>query len=33
VYNLIFYGSTQSFGDRSNGATPRIGSPTLRPAR
>jgi hypothetical protein len=23
VYNLIFYGSKQSFGDRSNGATPR----------
>ncbi len=23
VYNIIFYGSVQSFGDRSNGATPR----------
>lgn len=23
VFNLIFYGSVQSFGDRSNGATPR----------
>ena len=23
VYNLIFYGSTQGFGDKSNGATPK----------
>jgi hypothetical protein len=23
VFNMIFYGSTQSFGDASNGATPR----------
>jgi hypothetical protein len=23
VYNLIFYGAKQGFGDRSNGATPR----------
>ena len=23
VYNLIFYGGKQAFGDRSNGATPR----------
>ena len=23
VFNLIFYGAVQSFGDRSNGATPR----------
>jgi len=23
VYNLIFYGARQSFGDKSNGATPR----------
>src|SRR5262245_40440894 len=23
VYNLIFYGAVQGFGDRSNGATPR----------
>jgi hypothetical protein len=23
VFNLIFYGAKQSFGDRSNGATPR----------
>jgi hypothetical protein len=23
VYNLIFYGSVQAFGDKSNGATPR----------
>ena len=23
VYNLIFYGSRQAFGDRSNGAVPR----------
>jgi hypothetical protein len=23
VFNLIFYGSVQSFGDRSEGATPR----------
>jgi hypothetical protein len=23
VFNLIFYGSRQAFGDRSNGATPR----------
>src|SRR4051794_18091239 len=23
VYNLIFYGAAQSFGDRSNGATPK----------
>jgi hypothetical protein len=23
VYNLIFYGARQSFGDRSNGAVPR----------
>jgi hypothetical protein len=23
VYNLIFYGAVQSFGDRSNGAVPR----------
>jgi hypothetical protein len=30
VYNLIFYGSVMSFGDRSNGATPRPPQ-TLRP--
>ena len=23
VYNLIFYGGRQAFGDRSNGAVPR----------
>jgi hypothetical protein len=23
VYNIIFYGSKQAFGDTSNGATPR----------
>ena len=23
VYNIIFYGSVQSFGDRSNGAMPK----------
>jgi hypothetical protein len=23
VYNIIFYGAQQGFGDRSNGATPR----------
>jgi hypothetical protein len=23
VFNLIFYGSSQAFGDKSNGATPR----------
>jgi hypothetical protein len=23
VFNLIFYGSVQSFGDKSNGATPK----------
>jgi hypothetical protein len=23
VYNLIFYGGQQAFGDRSNGAAPR----------
>jgi hypothetical protein len=23
VFNLVFYGSAMSFGDRSNGATPR----------
>jgi hypothetical protein len=23
VYNLIFYGAKQSFGNKSNGATPR----------
>jgi hypothetical protein len=29
VFNLIYYGSTQGFGDRSNGATPREGTATL----
>jgi hypothetical protein len=32
VFNLIFYGSVQSFGDRSNGATPRPPN-SLRPGR
>jgi hypothetical protein len=32
VYNLIFYGSVQAFGNRSEGATPRP-TPPLRPAR
>jgi hypothetical protein len=31
VYNLPFYGSVQSFGDRSNGATPRSTPLTPRP--
>ena len=30
VFNLIFYGSTQGFGDASNGAQPRPGN-DLRP--
>ncbi len=29
VYNLIFYGSVQSFGSKSNGATPRPPGPPL----
>jgi hypothetical protein len=32
VFNLIFYGSVMSFGDRSNGATPRPPN-MLRPPR
>jgi hypothetical protein len=32
VFNLIFYGSKESFGDKSNGATPRPAN-TLRPAK
>ena len=32
VFNLIFYGSAQSFGDRSNGATQRPPN-MLRPPR
>ncbi len=32
VYNLIFYGSSMDFGDRSNGATPRPPN-MLRPPR
>jgi hypothetical protein len=32
VFNLIFYGSTMSFGDRSNGAEPRPPN-MLRPPR
>jgi hypothetical protein len=30
VFNLIFYGSKQNFGDKSNGAGPRPAN-TLRP--
>ncbi len=30
VYNLIFYGSVQGFGDKSNGATPRTAPLTPR---
>jgi hypothetical protein len=32
VFNLIFYGSVMSFGDQSNGATPRPPN-MLRPPR
>jgi hypothetical protein len=32
VFNLIFYGSVQAFGDRSDGATPRPPQ-MLRPQR
>jgi hypothetical protein len=32
VFNLIFYGSSQSFGDKSNGAEPRQPN-VLRPVR
>jgi hypothetical protein len=32
VFNLIFYGSVQSFGDQNNGALQRPGN-TLRPAK
>ena len=32
VFNLPFYGAVMSFGDRSNGATPRPPGPPLGPA-
>jgi hypothetical protein len=31
VFNLVFWGAVQSFGDRSNGATPRPPGPPFPP--
>jgi hypothetical protein len=31
VFNLVFWGGVQSFGDRSNGAMPRPPGPPLSP--
>jgi hypothetical protein len=33
VYNLPFWGGVMDFGDRSNGATPRLPGPPLGPSR